>query len=307
MTQEELKELENLSDSSSGAVKLEDLVKHESEGATVSKTNAAFVEETLRSLNGGSGTQGNGGEGGEECPLCLDMMETPVLIPPCMHKWCVNGLVHLISVRFWKAHLAWARSCKDCVVNFLETCAEQGKDGMCPICSSGPVKEGDLLEVILRSESGEENKPKVEIRKNDFVSSTKIDALLRNLRESPLALLSLAVLYRHSNDNIGRIRDQDPHFRAVVFSQFTTFLDIIQTALTRESLSYTRFDGTMDLKKRQAAIKTFKDPNGPDGRPTHRVLLISLKAGGVGLNLTNANHAFMVSGFPLCQPRTIRG
>lgn len=51
----------------------------------------------------------------------------------------------------------------------------------------------------------------------------------------------------------------------------------------------------MDLKKRQAAINTFKDPNGPDGRPGPMVLLISLKAGGVGLNLTNANHAFMVS------------
>jgi len=82
----------------------------------------------------------------------------------------------------------------------------------------------------------------------------------------------------------------------VVFSQFTTFLDIIQAALGRESLMYARFDGTMDLKKRQAAIQTFKDPNGPDGRPTPMVLLISLKAGGVGLNLTNANHAFMVSG-----------
>lgn len=81
----------------------------------------------------------------------------------------------------------------------------------------------------------------------------------------------------------------------MVFSQFTTFLDVIQTALTRESLSYARFDGKMDLKKRQAAIKTFKDPNGPDGRPRPMVLLISLKAGGVGLNLTNANHAFMVS------------
>ena len=52
----------------------------------------------------------------------------------------------------------------------------------------------------------------------------------------------------------------------------------------------------MDLKKRQVAIKTFKEPNGPDGRPRPMVLLISLKAGGVGLNLTNANHAFMVSG-----------
>jgi len=161
-------------------------------------------------------------------------------------------------------------------VNFLETCQEQGKDGMCPICSSGPVKEGDLLEVVMERGSdmgGGESKPKVVIRKNDFISSTKIDALIRNLR---------------------RIRDQDPNFRAVVFSQFTTFLDIIQVALTRESLVYARFDGTMDLKKRQAAINTFKDPKGPDGRPRPMVLLISLKAGGVGLNLTNANYAFMM-------------
>ena len=54
----------------------------------------------------------------------------------------------------------------------------------------------------------------------------------------------------------------------------------------------------MDLKKRQAAIKTFKNPNGPDGKPGPMVLLISLKAGGVGLNLTNANYAFIVSYTP---------
>ena len=79
-----------------------------------------------------------------------------------------------------------AYSCKDCVVNFLETCQEQERDGVCPICSSGPVKEGDLLEVILKKESDvtEESPPKVVIRKNDFVSSTKVDALIRNLRES---------------------------------------------------------------------------------------------------------------------------
>ena len=88
MTQEELEELENSWTSTSAAVKLEDLVKHESDGVTVSKTNAAFVEETLKSLNAGSGDQGEG----DECPLCLDMMETPVLIPPCMHKWCANRL-----------------------------------------------------------------------------------------------------------------------------------------------------------------------------------------------------------------------
>lgn len=56
---------------------------------------------------------------------------------------------------------------------------------MCPICSSGPVKEGDLLEVIVKDfDAGEEKKAKVVVRKNDFVSSTKTDALLRNLRET---------------------------------------------------------------------------------------------------------------------------
>lgn len=81
--------------------------------------------------------------------------------------------------------MGWACSCKDCVVNFLETREEQGKDGVCPICSSGPVKEGDLLEVIMREgdEGVGETKPKVVVRKNHFVSSTKIEALLRNLRE----------------------------------------------------------------------------------------------------------------------------
>lgn len=92
MTQEELEELETSSSSTSGTVKLEDLVKHESDGATVSKTNTTFVEETLKSLNAGSGNEGDKSEGSDECPLCLDIMESPVLVPPCMHKWYVNEL-----------------------------------------------------------------------------------------------------------------------------------------------------------------------------------------------------------------------
>lgn len=88
MTAEELEELGDISNSTSREVKLEDLVKHETEGVT--KANAPFVEETLRSLNSGSMNQGDEGEGREECPLCLDIIEIHVLIPPCMHKWCVH-------------------------------------------------------------------------------------------------------------------------------------------------------------------------------------------------------------------------
>lgn len=93
MTQEELEEFEDSPASAGGFVKLEDLVKHETDGVTASKTNVAFVEETLKSLNTGVGVQGE--EGRDECPLCLDIMEAPVLIPPCMHKWYVGGSVRV--------------------------------------------------------------------------------------------------------------------------------------------------------------------------------------------------------------------
>ncbi len=78
----------------------------------------------------------------------------------------------------------------------------------------------------------------------------------------------------------GKLKAQDPCFRAVVFSQFTSFLDLIQTALDREEFEQYRFDGTMDIKKKGAAISGFKATSSAP-----KVLVVSLKAGGVGLNV----------------------
>ena len=82
------------------------------------------------------------------------------------------------------------------------------------------------------------------------------------------------------DDAVGRLKDQDPCFRAVVFSQFTSFLDLIQNVLEREGLPWYRFDGSMDIKKRNEAVIGFKAPSREP-----KVLIISLKAGGVGLNV----------------------
>jgi DNA repair protein RAD5 len=82
---------------------------------------------------------------------------------------------------------------------------------------------------------------------------------------------------RHSTE---RLKQEDPAFRAVIFSQFTSFLDLIQTVLQREKYEFYRFDGTMDVKKKSSAISAFKAPSNKS-----KVLIISLKAGGVGLNV----------------------
>ncbi|HLY73966.1 MAG TPA: DEAD/DEAH box helicase [Planctomycetota bacterium] len=68
--------------------------------------------------------------------------------------------------------------------------------------------------------------------------------------------------------------------KALVFSQFTTFLGIVKSALGAEGISYSYLDGK--TRDRAAAVEKFRTD------PECRLFLISLKAGGLGLNLTEA-------------------
>ncbi|GAB4412524.1 MAG: hypothetical protein OHK0056_17640 [Bacteriovoracaceae bacterium] len=75
--------------------------------------------------------------------------------------------------------------------------------------------------------------------------------------------------------------------QAIVFSQFTTYLDIIQKILREKHWKLARIDGTQTLKKRQEQVDLFQEGKCP-------IFLISLKAGGVGLNLTAASYVFIM-------------
>ena len=74
--------------------------------------------------------------------------------------------------------------------------------------------------------------------------------------------------------------------RALVFSQWTSLLDLIEPHLTSSSTRFTRLDGT--TVDRAAVVNEFQAEDGPP------VMLLSLKAGGTGLNLTAADHVFLV-------------
>jgi len=141
-------------------------------------------------------------------------------------------------------------------------------------------QESDLLEVVRpkgkQLDGGTNDSrdvlPEVILRRNDFRSSTKLEALVRHLRAS----LQLERCGQRMNVvYLGRLQDQDPCFRAVVFSQFTSFMDLIEIVLQREHFDQYRFDGSMDVKKRSASISGFKAPSR-----NPKVLVVSLKAGG---------------------------
>ncbi|KAF5338815.1 hypothetical protein D9758_012042 [Tetrapyrgos nigripes] len=75
--------------------------------------------------------------------------------------------------------------------------------------------------------------------------------------------------------------------KTIVFSQFTSMLDIVEGFLDRQGILCTRYDGELSTGERSAALATIKG---------HRVnvILMSLKAGGIGLNLTECNNVILV-------------
>ena len=74
--------------------------------------------------------------------------------------------------------------------------------------------------------------------------------------------------------------------KALVFSQFTSMLAIVKTMLDRQGIPYEYLDGqTRDRKER---IEHFQ------ADPDCGIFLISLKAGGLGLNLTAADYVFLL-------------
>lgn len=102
----------------------------------------------------------------------------------------------------------------------------------------------------------------------------------------------------------------DPADKTLVFSQFTSFLDIVAGSLRAEGIQFCRFDGSMNAKQvgdlcfalvrqaesqRQEVIVKFQRPvTNKNAASNPRVMLISLKSGAVGLNLTAASNVFLV-------------
>lgn len=88
---------------------------------------------------------------------------------------------------------------------------------------------------------------------------------------------------------LDQIRARDPLGKTVVFTQWTAMLDVLENCMTLRGVRYLRYDGG---QQNYAARKAVTDLFGRDA--SYTVLLASLKAGGVGLNLTAARYLFLL-------------
>ncbi|CUA67293.1 DNA repair protein RAD5 [Ustilago maydis 521] [Rhizoctonia solani] len=79
-----------------------------------------------------------------------------------------------------------------------------------------------------------------------------------------------------------------PEDKIIAYSQWTSMIDLMQILLRKSGFESLRYDGQMKREQREETLSRFKKQGGP------KILLISLKCGGVGLNLTEANRVVCV-------------
>ncbi|KAE9617606.1 hypothetical protein Lal_00034592 [Lupinus albus] len=145
--------------------------------------------------------------------------------------------------------------CKECLFNFWGTSV----GGKCPICRQ-KLQKSDLITCPSLSPF------KVDVE-NNVTESSKVSKLLDYLQSI-----------------------ERSHFgeKSIVFSQWTSFFDLLENPLKIRGIAYLRFDGKLTQKQREKVLNEFNETK------EKRVLLMSLKAGGVGLNLTAASHVFIM-------------
>ncbi|KAF2116168.1 SNF2 family N-terminal domain-containing protein [Lophiotrema nucula] len=132
---------------------------------------------------------------------------------------------------------------------------------------SNADSESEESDSEAKSDDSDTDDSEIEYNASDLTPSTKIRQLLAILEK------------------------ETPDHKVIVFSQFTSMLDLIEPFLRREGYNFTRYDGKMRNDLREASLHKLRN----DKRT--RVLLCSLKCGSLGLNLTAASRVVIMEPF----------
>jgi SWI/SNF-related matrix-associated actin-dependent regulator of chromatin subfamily A3 len=188
----------------------------------------------------------------EDCMVCYEPLEesTVVIFRACKHTLCQVCVDHIFRT-----------------VNLHSTSTPHLTKAPCPMCRSLISRQDCLSFAALQSSCVS----------NQIVESAKDDTA--GIRPTPSSK-TLAIL--RELEQIHRRGE-----KTVIFSSFTSYLDILSAALADAGYKHCRIDGNVPQKRRASEIERFTNDD------SIMVMLCSLKACGVGITLTRANNIFL--------------
>ncbi|CAK9440423.1 uncharacterized protein LODBEIA_P45230 [Lodderomyces beijingensis] len=198
-----------------------------------------------------------------ECSICTTspIPRNELALTPCGHTFCIS-----------------------CILEHLDFQSELRKQKLCPNCRE-PISKYKLFK--LRQQKTTSNEIRFHTQQRDHKQDYPFQIYLYDPNRSSSKIQALT---RH----LKQLQQQAANSKVIVFSQFASYLDIIEAELKLTSdnhFNVYKFDGRLNMNERSKLLNAFNEPvtNGKIS-----VLLLSLKAGGVGLNLTTASRAFMM-------------
>ncbi|KAJ3197081.1 hypothetical protein HK101_006043, partial [Irineochytrium annulatum] len=166
--------------------------------------------------------------------------------------------------------------CKDCLKSLSES-----RESRCPECRgefaiSAIISVKEAMRKYGRLETREGEAPEEE--KDDAADGVgaEPDAFIGSSKTNELMWIMDDIRMNHRNDKV------------IVFSQFRKMLDLCETPLREKNFLFERYDGKMSATERDEALKRFRKFHNI------KVILVSLKCGALGLNLTVANRVVIM-------------
>lgn len=235
------------------------------DGSSTDTFRRPVVEEKpLRSTQGDSINHNDDDDSAEQlCTICHEDIEDPV-VAKCRHEFC-----------------------RECVREFIES-LPLGADATCPSCSQLltvelEVKAPALDDVVADQENqnGKTGKSSQQQRRAVDLSRYHKSSILHRI--SDMHAFQTSTKIEALMQELEHMRERDPSGKAIIFSQFVNMLDIIEHRLHLGGVKCVKLSGNMSMDVRDRTIKAFREDS------TVTAFLISLKAGGVALNLTIAS------------------
>jgi DNA repair protein RAD16 len=153
--------------------------------------------------------------------------------------------------------------CRACVASYVRSTDEPD----CPRCHISLAIDLEQPEIEQDESLVKKSSIINRIKMENWTSSSKIELLVHELH---------------------KLRSDNATHKSIIFSQFTTMLQLIEWRLRRAGITTVMLDGSMTPAQRQASIEHFMN------NVEVECFLVSLKAGGVALNLTEASRVFIV-------------
>ncbi|CDM37763.1 hypothetical protein DTO013E5_6295 [Penicillium roqueforti] len=263
----------------------------------------------------------NDGEEDGTCPVCMDSVKNATIYIPCGHHVCSECWIRIsdsatangaINLEDDGPAVIKCQNCRGPVdpAKLTDTNAFKqvhdptsvpefaagGGDTNGPNDDEDPEATASSEESDSDSSTGEgdaESKKKTkakslaQLRKDALRNKAEKKKYIRRLEKGwfPSTKITKTLEILQANE------DRGLEEKTIIFSQFTSLLDLLEVPLARRGWNHTRFDGSMNLKERNAAVTAFT--NDPDCK----IMLVSLKAGNSGLNLVAASHVIMFDPF----------